>query len=191
MEFRPAEINNVWIGDSPVIRDTRGSFHEWFKASELHNSIRFNPVQANTSVSDRGVIRGIHFSNALEGQRKLLTCLSGSLMDFFVDLRKGSETFLQWGSQLLTADSGVSIFLGEGIGHAFQSLERGTQIVYLLDSEYQPQSELSIYPFDQDVNIEWPLAGHHLSDRDAKAPSVKTLLLQGNLPTIADQQFYL
>ena len=182
MEFKPTVIENVWIGEGPVLIDDRGSFHEWFKASQLPNSIKFVPTQANTSVSGKGVIRGIHFSNAPAGQRKLLTCLTGSVLDFFVDLREESETFLHWGSQLLTPDSGTFIFLGQGIGHAFQALEKDSRVAYLLDSEYQPESEFSIHPFDQDVNIAWPLAEYHVSKRDADAPSVQTLISEGKLP---------
>jgi len=180
--FSQSHIRNVWIGKHEIFPDNRGDFREWFSARSLPDSISFAPKQANVSTSKKGVIRGIHYSIAPAGQSKLVTCISGAVRDFFVDLRRDSDTFLKWGFVDLTPESGTSIYLGKGIGHGFQALEDSSTVAYLLDSEYQPDLEFAITPFDEQLNINWPLSEFELSDKDRRAPSIHELIRIGNLP---------
>ena len=182
MIFSETPIKDVWIGKSQVHIDARGSFQEWFKSSSLPARENFNPQQANTSISRKGVIRGIHYSLAPNGQSKLVTCSSGAIRDFFVDLRQESETFLQWGFQDLDPQSGLCVYLGSGIGHAFQAYEDLTAVTYLLDNEYRPTLEIAVNPFDQRLKIDWPLENFQLSKKDKFAPSIEELITLGKLP---------
>jgi dTDP-4-dehydrorhamnose 3,5-epimerase len=182
LEFEKTSIEGVWIGMTKVHQDIRGDFREWFKSSDLPVGLNFIPRQANTSVSKKGVIRGIHYSNAPKGQNKLVTCVSGSVRDFYVDLRRESKTFLKWGFQDLHSNLGTSIFVGSGIGHAFQSLQDGTVLTYLLDSEFNPEMEYSLYPFDEKVGIVWPVPEPIISNKDRLAPRITELIKNGLLP---------
>lgn len=182
MEFEETSIQGVWIGRLKTHHDVRGSFQEWFKSSDLPKPIKFEPLQANSSVSKRGVIRGIHFSLATEGQRKLITCVSGSIRDFYVDLRRNSETFMKWGYQDLSANSSSVLFLENGIGHAFQALEDFTVVTYLLDSEYNPKLEYSLNPFDENIGLSWSISEQIVSARDLEAPTLRELIEKGMLP---------
>lgn len=180
--FSETLIRDVWIGRSEIFQDTRGTFQEWFNVLLLPDSISFIPRQANVSTSKKGVIRGIHYSIAPAGQRKLVTCLSGAIRDIFVDLRRGSQTYLQWGFEDLTPESGKSVYLGKGIGHGFQALKESSTVAYLLDSEYRPEMEFGITPFDAQLNISWPLGEFELSEKDKMAPSIHELISIGKLP---------
>lgn len=180
--FSETLIRDVWIGRSEISQDTRGTFQEWFSVRSLPDSISFIPMQANVSTSKKGVIRGIHFSIAPAGQRKLVTCLSGAIRDIFVDLRSDSQTYLQWGFEDLTPESGKSVYLGQGIGHGFQALKESSTVAYLLDSEYRPEMEFGITPFDEQLNISWPLGEFELSEKDKMAPSIHELISIGKLP---------
>ena len=182
MVFSQSPIRNVWIGKHEIFPDNRGNFREWFSARSLPDSISFAPKQANVSTSKRGVIRGIHYSIAPAGQSKLITCISGAVRDFFVDLRSDSDTYLEWGFVDLTPESGISIYLGKGIGHGFQALEDSSTVAYLLDSEYQPDLEFAISPFDEQLNINWPLSDFEISEKDKMAPSISELSNMGKLP---------
>ena len=180
--FSPSPIPNVWFGENEVFRDNRGTFQEWFSTRVLPDSISFIPKQANVSTSKKGVIRGLHFSIAPTGQRKIVTCVSGSVRDVFVDLRSDSKTFLQWGYYDLTAESGRCIYIGKGIGHGFQALEDSSTVAYLLDSEYRPDMEYGVSPFDEKLKIKWPLGDFELSEKDKKAPTIEELISAGKLP---------
>jgi dTDP-4-dehydrorhamnose 3,5-epimerase len=111
--MKELEIKGAWLANSPIYRDDRGLFREWFKATTLTSpaSDDFAVMQANISVSQKGVIRGIHYSLVLEGQSKWITCVAGSIWDVIVDIRPTSPTFKKWVSVDLNADSGDSILI--------------------------------------------------------------------------------
>ena len=184
MKFESTSILNVWTIDHEIYKDSRGSFQEWFKQSDIYKEvgISFIPKQANISISSKGTIRGIHYSLAGGGQSKWVSCLSGGVRDFYVDLRMDSPTFLEWGFTDLGPTLGRTIFMGKGIGHAFQALEDNSTLVYLLDGEYLPEKEHTINPFSERIKIAWPITTHNLSDKDLNAPSIDEIIECGNLP---------
>ena len=136
---------------------------------------QFQPVQANTSTSKKGVIRGIHYSKVSEGQEKMVICVHGKIRDIAVDIRQDSETFGQYDSIELEAGSGKVAFIGKGLGHAFEVLSESATIVYLLSSTHSPYFEKEIYPLDKDLNIDWLTSDPILSDKDKNAPSFRAL----------------
>jgi dTDP-4-dehydrorhamnose 3,5-epimerase len=184
VKFESTLISNVWIVTHKIYKDSRGSFQEWFKQSDIFKEagISFVPKQANISISSKGTIRGIHYSVADGGQSKWVSCLSGAVRDFFVDLRIDSPTFLEWGFTDLDPTLGRTVFMGKGIGHAFQALENNSTLVYLLDGEYLPEKEFSINPFSDRIKIDWPITIHNLSDKDLNAPSIDDVINRGDLP---------
>jgi len=169
---------------SPVWGDDRGFFREWFKLPDLNEvGISFTAAQANLSRSARSVVRGLHFSVALEGQAKVFTCAEGELVDVMVDLRVGSPTFGQTELVTLRGGDGVSLYLPSGIGHGFCATSDDAVLVYLLSSTYNPTAELEVHPFDTELMVPWPLSGDAiLSDKDAAAPSLADRRLNNTLP---------
>jgi len=168
MKVTPLAITGAWLIESPVYPDDRGIFREWFKPEVLKQIgvPVFEVRQANTSISKKGVIRGIHYSPELGGQTKLVTCTSGSVLDVIVDLRPNSKTY---GSHLeieLSQNLGKCIYVASGLGHGFQALEENSVVTYLLDKEYSPNNEFGINPVDPDLDIKWPLSDFHISEKD-------------------------
>jgi dTDP-4-dehydrorhamnose 3,5-epimerase len=178
MEFKELEIEGVWLGKSLVHSDSRGWFREWFKPAEFKSKtgIVFETFQSNCSTSQENVVRGLHFSNSIGGQAKLVTCVQGSVMDVVVDLRKGSTTFLKSVQIELSSMNGNSIYIPTGFGHGFRSLEPNSVIVYNLTSEYQPASEFTVNIFDESLDIGWDKSNSFLSQRDHEAPPLNELL---------------
>ena len=87
MELTPLGIEGAWLAESPMWRDERGIFREWFKAEDVKNATGrdFGIEQANVSMSSAGTLRGIHYSMAPRGQAKWITCVSGAIKDVIVD----------------------------------------------------------------------------------------------------------
>ena len=141
--------------------DERGAFLEWFKDPVFTEAVghRLDLVQANASVSAKGVLRGIHFADVPPGQAKYVTCVKGSVLDVIVDIRVGSPTFGQWTSVLLDDRDRRAVYLSEGLGHGFCSLEDGSTVVYLCSEGYNPSGEHEVHPLDPAIGIEWPLDG--------------------------------
>jgi dTDP-4-dehydrorhamnose 3,5-epimerase len=167
------DIPGAWVFTPRQFSDDRGTFFEWFQDSTFMESAghSFTLAQANCSISSKGTLRGIHFADVPPGQRKYVTCVSGSAMDVLVDLRIGSPTFGEWRSVLLDTDERNVVSIPNGVGHAFMALEDNTTIVYLCDQRYNPSNEREIYPLDSDIDIKWPSQiTPLLSPKDEAAP---------------------
>ena len=186
MHFKQIAFGNSWEIDLEDHVDSRGLFREVFSStrSNRETGSSFDPVQQNFSVSSKGVLRGVHFSLAPEGQEKWITCLSGSIVDCIVDLREnspslGDHVLLQLDSKLPKA-----LLIGKGMGHAFLALEENTSVNYLLSSPYKSELEFGINPFDPELAIEWPEMDYILSKKDEIAPPLSSYKTTGKLPKI-------
>ena len=186
MELNPLGIEGAWVAESPVWGDERGFFREWFKASDISRVTGrdFSVAQANISSSARGVVRGIHYSLAEGGQAKWVTCVSGSIRDVIVDIRPSSPTYGKSVVVELSSASGNAVFISEGLGHAFVSLEDASTVAYLVSSPFSPTDEYEINPLDSELGIDWglPIGELRLSPKDAAAPSMAERAIQGKLP---------
>lgn len=192
MDLRELKVAGAWEITPRQFGDPRGVFLEWFKSDALADAIdhRLDLAQANCSVSAAGVLRGVHFADVPPGQAKYVTCAKGAILDVAVDLRVGSPTFGEWDSVLLDDIDRRAIYLSEGLGHAFCSLEDDSTVLYLCSTGYAPGREHGIHPFDRQIGIDWPTtdrAGRALtpllSDKDAAAPSLIEARDSGLLPT--------
>ena len=185
------QIRELAVPDSyeitPVQRaDDRGLFLEWYRFDLLEERIG-HPLtlrQANTSVSKRGVVRGIHFADVPLGQAKYVTVTYGAVLDYVVDIRVGSPTFGTWDSVLLDDVDRRAVYLSEGLGHAFVALTEDATVSYLVSDVYRPQAEHGITPLDPAIGLTFPdEAGEPLlSPKDLEAPTLEEAEAQGLLP---------
>lgn len=185
MTITELSIGGAWKIDITRYPDNRGWFQEWFKKSELqaHINFDFSAVQANISKSAAGVIRGIHYSIAPQGQAKLVTVMSGAIDDYVVDINPKSPTFGGWERVHISADQGTAVLLSPHMGHAFQALTADTVVSYIVTAEFNPGMEKGITPMCPYVAIEWtakPAA--IISAKDLQAPQLITQRDSGNLP---------
>jgi dTDP-4-dehydrorhamnose 3,5-epimerase len=184
MKIESVGIDGIWIIQNETHVDQRGSFQEWFQSESFqeYTGVNFIPKQANSSFSKKGVVRGIHYSTSEAGQAKLVTCMNGEILDVIFDLRRDSKTFGQFASIPLKAHDGKSIYISEGLGHAFMSLQDNSNLVYLLSSTYDPSTEHTVHPLDATFGFKWPMEGIILSERDSLAPSLVEQIKVDNLP---------
>ena len=185
MAVRSLNVEHCLEFTPTVHADDRGAFLEWFRQDELeaHTGRRFGLMQANLSVSRRGVLRGIHFTDVPPGQAKYVTVVAGEVLDFAVDLRVGSPTFGTWDVVRLDDASRRGVFLPEGIGHAFVALSESATVCYLTTDLYTPERERSLAPLDPRIALDLPTEALVLSPKDAGAPGLDELEAAGLLPT--------
>lgn len=199
MEYRELAVDGAWEVTPRQFGDPRGVFLEWFKAGPFADAAG-HPLdlrQGNMSVSAAGVLRGIHFADVPPGQAKYVTCPKGAVLDVVVDVRVGSPTFGAWDTVLLDDVDRRAIYLSEGLGHAFLSLEDGSTVLYLCSTEYAPGREHGIHPLDPDIAIAWPTTARdgspltpQLSEKDTAAPSLRAARETGLLPSYHHVQDY-
>ena len=137
--------------------DDRGFFSESWNSRDMQAAgIQFNWVQENHSFSkSAGTIRGLHYQIPPHAQTKLVRCGRGSFKDIFVDIRMSSETYGQWGSEIISFDEGNQILVPEGFAHGFITLEPNTEIIYKCSDFYYPALEGTISYDDPDLSIDW------------------------------------
>jgi dTDP-4-dehydrorhamnose 3,5-epimerase len=185
MEFRQLKVPGALEITPRQFADDRGTFLEWFKDAGFAAAVGHDLylAQANCSVSRRGVLRGIHYADVPPGQAKYVTCVRGAVLDVAVDIRVGSPTFGAWDSVLLDTVDRRAIYLAEGLGHAFLSLEDESTVVYLCSTAYAPEREHEIHPLDPAIGIAWPEDVEPLlSPKDAAAPTLAQARDAGLLP---------
>lgn len=191
--MEPLKIDGAWAFTPRIHADGRGSFLEWFTQAEFGADLghRLDLAQANCSVSRRGVIRGIHFSDVPPGQAKYVTCASGAIMDVVVDIRVGSPGFGRWDAVRLDDQNRRALYLGEGLGHAFAVLSDQATVLYLCSTPYAPGREHAVNPLDPAIGIAWPAGSEPvLSEKDAAAPSLAGAQAAGLLPDYSQCLMY-
>ena len=195
MKIEPLSIEGAWKITPQQHGDERGLFLEWFKAEAFGEAVghRLDVQQANLSTSAAGVVRGVHFAQLPPSQAKYVTCPSGAVLDVVVDIRVGSPTFGRSETVLLDDVDRAAVYVSEGLGHAYVSLQDGSAFLYLCSAPYAPGREHGIHPLDPALGIQWPTTGRDgrplapvLSPKDSAAPGLGEARDQGLLPTYDD-----
>ena len=170
MIFRETEIPGAFVIDLERREDERGFFARAWCADEFAaHGLSTRLVQANLSYNESaGTLRGMHFQRAPHEEAKLIRCTRGSLFDAIVDLRPDSPAFKRWIGVELSAENRRALYVPEGCAHGYQTLEDGTESLYLVSEFYAPESEGGVRWNDPAFGIEWPDADNRtLSPKDA------------------------
>ena len=179
MKFEALPISGLFLIVPKRHGDARGYFSETFRQDLFEaavGSVSF--IQDNQSMSaDVGTIRGLHFQVAPKAQGKLVRCLSGSVKDVAVDLRRGSPTYGQHISAELSAENGCQLWIPSGFAHGFCTLEPQTVISYKVTDYYSPAHDRGLRWNDPALGIDWPIeeARTTLSAKDKVQPLLSTL----------------
>ena len=166
--FEPLGIFGAYVLHRSVKRDERGSLERVFDSSEVGSRLSgFSIAQVNRTVTARaGTVRGLHCQLPPAADIKLVTCLTGSVFDVIVDLRAESDTFGQWLGVLLGGMNSRSVLVPEGCAHGIQTLVPDVQMLYLHSAAFERTCEAGLNPFDQALEIEWPVPVAEISERD-------------------------
>ena len=208
MEIIKTSIDGVLIIEPRVFKDSRGYFFESFSQREFDEKVTpilghsINFVQDNESMSSYGVMRGLHYQRMPYTQSKLVRCVKGAVLDVAVDIRKGSPTFGQHVSCLLTGRDeegmkiaeqfakesvinnqqsliGLQFFIPRGFAHGFAVLSETAVFQYKCDEFYHPESDGGINIKDESLGIDWriPMEKAILSEKDLKHACLKDAVL--------------
>jgi len=169
MIFTETKLNGAFIIDLDPIKDERGFFaRTWCKNEFEAHGLNPNLVQCNTSFNNKkGTLRGMHYQAPPYEEAKLVRCTMGAVYDVIVDIRKESETFLQWIACELTAENRKMLYVPEGCAHGFQTLEDNSEVFYQMSEFYHPESAKTIKWDQPDIKIDWPLPISMISPKDS------------------------
>ena len=172
MIFKRTKIQGVYIIELEQKIDERGYFARVFSKDQFKkHSANFSVIQINRAMSlKRGIIRGLHMQKRPKAEDKLTQCLSGSIFDVAVDLRKNSKTYGQYVSDLISSDNKKMMLIPKGCAHGFQALENNTVVQYCVSQYYSPKYEVGVRWDDPSLNIPWPIKKALVSKKDANWP---------------------
>lgn len=177
MNFSRLDIPEIVLCKPKVHGDERGYFVETFREDRLFEFLGYKIefCQDNESQSSYGVLRGLHYQLPPFAQTKLVRVIKGSVLDFAVDIRKGSPTFGKYVSAKLTEANKYQLLIPRGFAHAFLVLEDKTIFAYKVDNYYNQSLDRGIVYNDESISIDYGLDKNEilLSDKDKKQPLLK------------------
>ena len=165
-------LPEVFIIEPQVFGDSRGWFMEtWTEQKCREFGINTNFIQDNQSFTEKkGTLRGLHFQINPMAQCKIVRCISGSVLDVAVDIRKGSPGYLKWVAVELSASNKRQLYIPRGFAHGFLTLTENVEFVYKVDNYYSKDCDRSIRFDDPKINVDWGISKPILSDKDLSAP---------------------
>lgn len=167
MQIIPTPITDLFIIQPTIFEDSRGYFYESYNKIVFEkNGINTDFVQDNQSLSQAGVLRGLHFQNPPYAQGKLVRVIKGAILDVAVDFRKNSPTYGKHYDLELNEKNKTMLWIPPGFAHGFLTLENDTIFSYKCSNYYNKASENTIIWNDQDIGIEWGIKEPNLSEKD-------------------------
>jgi len=172
MKIIKTKLEGVVILEPKRYEDNRGFFQESYSKRLWEEvGLKFDFVQDNHSLSkEAGTLRGLHYQKAPKAQTKVVRVVTGAILDVVVDIRKGSPTYGEWISAILTADNNRQIVVPKGFAHGILTLVPNVHLLYKVDEFYSPENDRAIRWDDPDLNINWHWSNPILSEKDANAP---------------------
>lgn len=175
MKIVDTSIPDVKIIQPLVRRDDRGYFFESYKDSDYQRlGLTMTFVQENQALSERGVLRGLHYQLKF-AQGKLVRVPCGKVLDVAVDLRRNSPTFSQWVAAELSDENHHMMYIPEGFAHGYQVISETAVFQYKCTEVYHPEDEYGIIWNDENLKIEWNTGSPLVSAKDRNLPSFSSL----------------
>jgi dTDP-4-dehydrorhamnose 3,5-epimerase len=182
MKVIPTDLPGCLIIEPRVFGDERGFFYEsWNRPRFVEHGLDMQFVQSNVSVSERGVLRGLHYQWP-NPQGKLVSVVEGEVYDVAVDIRVGSPTFGHWAAAILSAENKRHFWVPEGFAHGFAVLSENATFFYQCTALYDRATDAGIRWNDGRIAVDWPIAQPVLSDKDQKTPFLDEIARE-KLPT--------
>jgi dTDP-4-dehydrorhamnose 3,5-epimerase len=155
----------VRVWEMSTYEDRRGKL---FKAYPEQNEsdFEFETIEHFFTLSKLNVIRGMHLQGSPHQVSKIISIVSGSAIDFLIDLRVGSSTYRKLQIIKLDHSTPVSIYIPAGVAHGYLALENDTLISYRMDGEFCKNCDTGFNPKVLKEYLPIDYSDSILSDRD-------------------------
>ena len=172
-------IEGLLLLEPKVYQDKRGFFFESWNKKDFNKVLIENNqkeqlfLQDNHSSSINRTLRGLHYQKEPYAQGKLVRCIKGKIFDVAVDLRRNSETFLEYCSVIISSENNYQFWIPSGFAHGFLTLSDDTEVLYKTTNYWDRKSEVTLRWDDPAINIDWPSKliknSFNISEKDSKA----------------------
>lgn len=177
--LRQTGIHGCFVIEASRRGDARGWFQKTYHQSDFAAAgLNTDWREEYFSLSEPGVVRGMHFQLPPDDHEKMVTPVAGRVSDVILDLREGSPSFRQHVVIDLDADQAISVYIPRGCAHGFAARAPGSILFYKVATEYSPE---------RDHGIAWDSFGHAwqvdepiLSPRDQTHPTLDAFVAGGS-----------
>jgi len=168
MKLREHSISGLFSILPELHEDDRGVFRRSFCEKELASQeVKFEVKQGNISENlCKHTLRGFHYQVEPTQESKILTCITGSVYNVVLDLRRGSKTYKKWVSLEICQSNRLSILVPAGCANAFLTTSDNTIMHYYMGDFFSPQTYKGIRYNDPTFAFEWPSDPKVISQRD-------------------------
>ncbi len=181
MIFEETYLKDAYIVNLEPHTDKRGYFARLYCKDEF-NEIGFKKefVQINQSLNKhKHTFRGFHYQVPPFSETKLIRCVSGGIIDFIIDIRKDSPTFLKSFSVELSERNSRMLLIPDGFAHGFLTLEDNTSILYFHTEFFAPGYDNGLRFSDPELHIDFPFSPEIISEKDLEWPLIKERSFSG------------
>tara|TARA_B100001057_G_scaffold496551_1_gene598300 strand:- start:910 stop:1443 length:534 start_codon:yes stop_codon:yes gene_type:complete len=168
MKLIRTKIHGMYLIKPELFKDKRGIFRRNFceKIFKRKNII-FEIKQCNISENfKRGTLRGFHYQRKTKKDSKIITCISGRILNVTIDLRRESKTYLKVIRTYLSSKNRKSLLVPSNCANAFLTLENNTIIQYYMSEFFNKNNDGGIRYNDKYFNIKWPFKPKVISKKD-------------------------
>ena len=161
----------------PLLADRRGGFVKLMSALSSELTGDFSVKEVFATMSNKNVLRGLHFQAPPRDQSTFVVVLSGLVHEVVVDVREGSPTYGKTAEMRLTAPNientgtATGIFVPSGFAHGYVVLSDQATVLYIADHDFD--GELDGGVAWNSVNAAWPIQDPILSDKDLSLPQLR------------------
>jgi len=165
MNIITTEFQDLFVMEYASYKDNRGEFVKTIhEESFVARGLEWKFTESFYSVSNKNVIRGMHYQIPPADHAKLVYVVTGSITDVALDIRKDSRTFGQFFAIMLSEQNRRGIYIGSGFAHGFLALEDRTTVEYHTSTSQNKALEGGIR-YDS-FGYDWPIENPILSARD-------------------------
>ncbi len=171
MHIEKTHIEGLLVIQPTVFGDHRGYFMESFNEAVFQSrGLPTDFVQDNQSLSNKGILRGLHFQAPPYAQGKLVRVIKGAVLDVALDIRAHSPTYGQHFALELNESNKTMLWIPPGFAHGFATLADETIFFYKCTALYDKTSEGGVLWNDPALGINWGISNPVLSDKDMLLP---------------------
>jgi dTDP-4-dehydrorhamnose 3,5-epimerase len=169
------KLDGVLLLEPKVFADGRGFFQESYSKKMFQElGLEYELIQDNHSLSvEAGTLRGLHYQISPKAQTKIVRVVTGAILDVVVDIRRGSPTYGEHITAILSADNHRQILIPKGFAHGLLTLVPNVHLLYKVDEFYSFEHDRNIRWDDPELNIDWNWNTPILSEKDREAPLLK------------------
>ena len=166
MLIKKTKFKEVYIIEKSLFKDNRGFFYRDF-CNKFLKKIKFQIKQVNFSFNKKKfTLRGFHYQIKPFEEDKIITCVSGEIINVSIDLRKKSKTYQKVLRIKLSEKNHRSIIIPKGFANAYLTLKNNTKIIYYMSQFYKPSSDNGIRYNDNFFKVKWPHKPKVISSKD-------------------------